>query len=93
MTWSPVKSPIPDLLALYARAQRLRVIDKIKAAEIQMRAAGLDPTPFMNVRRALLDKAIGDFERPEGRKLKTPQAPPDRSKPLRHLAIQDGSDV
>lgn len=89
MTWAPIKSPLADLLAIHARVERLRVVDQIKAAEIQLQAAGMDPTPLMTLRRTLLAERVGKQGAILDGALIPASKPPDASRPLKHLQVQD----
>ena len=93
MVWAPIKSPLADLLALHARVERLRVVDQIKSAEMQLQAAGMDPTPLMNIRRGLLAEPIGKREAIFTAPDVPPVPPPDTKRPLKHLRVQDRTNV
>lgn len=85
MSWNPVRLPLTDLLTIHARVERLKLVEKLTAAEIHLRAAGLDPTALTNVRRALLAQPIA------GAKPMFPPPPPvaDGAQPLRYLLVQE----
>lgn len=58
MSWNVVRPVLVDLLALQARIARLQLLDKLAAAEVHFRAAGLDPSPINDARNALLGTKI-----------------------------------
>ncbi len=89
MSWEPVKTPIADLLTMHARVERLRLVEKIQAAELQLRAAGLDPAALMKVRRALLTQPVGNKQAIVTSTAGPPAPPPDTKKPLKHLKVQE----
>jgi hypothetical protein len=93
MPWAPIKSPIADLLAVHARIERLRVVEKIKFAELQLQLAGVDPTPFTNIRRALLAQPVGTKEASVRGFTAPPPPPPDAKRPLKHLRVEEHGRV
>lgn len=88
MSWAPLKTPLTDLLTTYARLERLKLIEKIKAAELHLRAIGVDTTPFSKMRRTLLANPLGSSKR-VGDILVDSPLPPDPHKALKHLRVEE----
>ncbi len=82
--WTPVRPILADLLTLQARIERLRLADKLLAAEIRLRALGMDTAPLMAVRKALLSQSL------TGQTPMFPPVPP-RKGGLRHLVVRESS--
>ena len=88
MSWDSIQPILPDLLLLQARMERLRLIDKLQAAEIHLRAAGLNADDLRRVRQALLAKPMAR-DKPM---FPTPAPPPkqaDGTQRLRYLLVSE----
>lgn len=88
MSWDTVKPILPDLVLLQARMERLRLIDKLRAAEMHFKAAGMDTTHLQQVRQALLAKPMS-HDKPM---FMTPASPPkqaDGTQRLRYLMVSE----
>lgn len=94
MTWSPLRIPLTDLLIIHARLERLRLVQKIGAAEMHLRAAGLDAEPLSRARKELLAKSLAG--RDPGFVVPPPPPPPttaDGKPRLRYLLVKEGHRV
>lgn len=94
MSWSPLRFPLSDLLLLQARMARLQLVQKIGAAEMHLRAAGLDAAPLARARRELLAQPL--VGRPTGFVVPPPPPPPmmaDGTPRLRYLLVKEGPHV
>ena len=87
MTWNAIRPVLADLLLMHARLERIRLVDKLQAAEVHLRAVGLDVEHLQTVRRTLLTRPVAR----EGPMFPVPTPPPpiqaDGTQRLRYLQV------
>lgn len=88
MTWDTVQPVLPDLLLLQARLARLRLVDKLQAAEMHLQAAGLDASELRRVRTTLLSKPL-TRDKPMFPPLAPAPTQQDGTRRLRHLIVSE----
>lgn len=94
MAWSSLRLPLADLLTIHARMERLRLVKKLAACEMHMRAAGLDPTDIVRARQELLAQPVTGHA--SGLVVPPPPPPPvraDGSPRLRYLHVTESRHV
>jgi hypothetical protein len=89
MSWSRPTLPLVDLLTIHARMERLSLVEKLQAAELHLRAAGLDPAPLTSLRTALMAHPLSP-KAPMLPPTLRPAGPPGE---LRYLRVSTGKEA